>query len=172
MIRLWIDGTFCVLAVGFCPCSCPPTAFICAAGLAEVGLALSVADSGSEVAVLVLDQVGVMGEPPLSVTGEVGVKSELDPCESFVRFFLRKPREGIEAEPARFNGMVEEREDSSMVVVGPAAAEGMGGDHAGTRVGGRHRRLSGELMLGSGEAGSGTLSLVVSKWNLVSLTQA
>ena len=40
------------------------------------------------------DVVGVMGEL-LSLMGEVGESRSLEPFESFVRFFLRKPRVGI-----------------------------------------------------------------------------
>lgn len=43
----------------------------------------------------------MIGPPPAVVTrsrpGEVGELRSLDPCESFVRFFLRKPSEGMGA---------------------------------------------------------------------------
>lgn len=53
--------------------------------------------------VLLLEVTGVMGEPPppavvwRSRVGEVGELRSFEPCESFVRFFLRKPNEGMRA---------------------------------------------------------------------------
>ena len=101
------------------PCICPPAVIAAAAaGFAgtlfdddEAGfVTLSVVDCGSEEKPLVLDHVGVRGEPAaplpcLSATGDVGVKSEPEPWESLVRFFLRKPRLGIELELLRFRGL-------------------------------------------------------------------
>jgi hypothetical protein len=43
-----------------------------------------------------LDDVGVMGEKA-SLMGEVGESRSLEPLASFVRFFFRNPRVGIEA---------------------------------------------------------------------------
>lgn len=48
--------------------------------------------------VLLLEVTGVIGPPPpVVVRSRVGEGGELDPCESFVRFFLRKPNEGMGA---------------------------------------------------------------------------
>ena len=53
--------------------------------------------------VLTLEVTGVIGVPaPPAVVwrsrvGEVGELRSLEPCESFVRFFLRKPNEGMRA---------------------------------------------------------------------------
>ena len=50
--------------------------------------------------------VGVMGEPAcFSFTGDVGVPSDAEPWESLVRFFLRKPSDGIGAGLERFTRM-------------------------------------------------------------------
>lgn len=46
-----------------------------------------------------LDVEGVSGDD--ESTGEVGLSRVAEPVESFVRFFLRNPRVGIEAEGAR-----------------------------------------------------------------------
>lgn len=43
-----------------------------------------------------LEVVGVMGDD-VSLIGEVGESRSREPVESFVRFFLRKPRVGIRA---------------------------------------------------------------------------
>lgn len=43
-----------------------------------------------------LEAVGEKGEAA-GLMGEVGESKSLEPVESFVRFFLRKPRVGIEA---------------------------------------------------------------------------
>ena len=43
-----------------------------------------------------LEVVGVMGDE-VSLIGEVGESRSREPVESFVRFFLRKPRVGIRA---------------------------------------------------------------------------
>ena len=43
-----------------------------------------------------LDEVGVRG---LSLTGDVGELGSFEPDESFVLFFFRKPRVGMEAHP-------------------------------------------------------------------------
>ena len=57
---------------------------------------------GSEKRLLVLERVGVIGEPPLSTVGEVGEVTVSDPCEeSLVRFFLRKPSDGMREDEAR-----------------------------------------------------------------------
>lgn len=58
------------------------------------------ADSGSVNRLLVLERVGVMGEPPLSTVGDVGEVTWSDPCESFVRFFLRNPSDGMREDSA------------------------------------------------------------------------
>lgn len=67
-----------------------------------MGTALSVAVCGVEVelgycSLLLAVVVLVMGEPAetVSLTGEVGVGGSIELCESFVRFFFRKPRVGI-----------------------------------------------------------------------------
>jgi hypothetical protein len=44
----------------------------------------------------VFEAVGVMGDE-VSLTGEVGESRSRDPVESFVRFFFRNPRVGIDA---------------------------------------------------------------------------
>lgn len=56
------------------------------------------AECGSAKRLLFLERVGVIGEPPLSRVGDVGeLTLWSDPCEeSLVRFFLRKPSDGME----------------------------------------------------------------------------
>ena len=56
---------------------------------------------GSEKRLLVLERVGVIGEAPLSTVGEVGELTVSDPCEeSLVRFFFRKPSDGMREDEA------------------------------------------------------------------------
>ena len=64
-------------------------------------------ESGSLVKALFLLRTRSIGEPAapdwpstddVLKMGDLGAKSDADPCESLVRFFLRKPRDGIELE--------------------------------------------------------------------------
>ena len=103
-----MDGTFCWL---FCM---PVAGEAVLVGPTAVG-SWPAMGSGSLLKALFLLSTRSMGEvsppspPALSkpgaLTGLLGAKSELDPWESLVRFFLRKPRDGIgpEDELERFS---------------------------------------------------------------------
>lgn len=85
-------GTFCVLALELMPCIPPPPAALWLGATPELAfVAALLVSSGSLVKAEVLLKVGLRG---LSFVGEEG---EVGPS-SFVRFFLRKPRDGIDDE--------------------------------------------------------------------------
>ena len=65
--------------------------FACVADMESAAAGLTACEP-TEVGLVEADAVEV-----LSLTGDVGESGSLEPDESFVRFFLRNPRVGIEA---------------------------------------------------------------------------
>lgn len=70
------------------------------------------ADAGAEdvvgVGVVVVVAAGCVWVWLLSLIGDVGESRSLEPDESFVRFFFRKPRDGIEAFGALFTYWIQD----------------------------------------------------------------